>query len=149
MLALHHDKAVIHEGVLVYTGVQFIFVNECSFSFCCSHGQRGQGLEHRFQQPYRELHLSGLRRKFLSIYALLSDQVSRLCHPVPGAVAHRREGIQVRMGKLGYGAVGELGWERCEVEELWELEIKVWDTKDRKSRCRALFPTLGITDLPG
>ena len=57
-------------------------------------------------------------------------------------------GIQVRMGRLGCGAVGELGWERREVAELWELEIRVWDTKDRKSRRRLLFPTLGITDLP-
>ena len=45
--------------------------------------------------------------------------------------------------------VGELGWERHEEAELWELEIRVCDTKDSKSRCRPLFPTLGITDLPG
>ena len=69
-------------------GFQFIFVNECSFLFCCSHRQRGQGLEHRLWQPDWEPHLSGLRGNFLSIYALLSGQVSRLCRPVPGAVAH-------------------------------------------------------------
>ena len=58
-------------------------------------------------------------------------------------------GIQVRMGRLGCGVAREVGWERHEVAELWELEIRVWLTKDRKSRCRPLFPTLGITDLPG
>ena len=58
-------------------------------------------------------------------------------------------GIQVRMGRLGCGVAGELGWERHEEAELWELEIRVWLTKDRKSRCRPLFPSLGITDLPG
>ena len=58
-------------------------------------------------------------------------------------------GIQVRMGRLGCGVAREVGWERHEVAELWELEIRVWLTKDRKSRCRLLFPTLSITDLPG
>ena len=39
-------------------------------------------------------------------------------------------GIQVRMGRLGCGAAGKLGWERLEVTELWELQTRVCDTKE-------------------
>ena len=53
-------------------------------------------------------------------------------------------GVQVRMGKLGCGAVGELGWERCEVEELWELEIRVCDTKARSQDVEHCFPPLAL-----
>ena len=34
-------------------------------------------------------------------------------------------GIQVRMGRLGCGVAGEVGWERHEVADMWELEIRV------------------------
>ena len=101
MLARHHDKAVIHEGVLVYRGVHFIIVNKCFFLFCFSHRQCGQGLEHRLRQPDWEPHLSGLRGNFLSIYALLPGQVSRLCCFVPGAVAHRWDRDPSYDGKSG------------------------------------------------
>ena len=53
-------------------------------------------------------------------------------------------GIQVRMGRLGCGAVGELGWESCEVEELWELEIRVCDTKARSQDVEHCFPPLAL-----
>ena len=127
MLALHHDNAVIHEGVLVYGGggFQFIFVNECSFLFCCSHRQCGQGLEHHLRQPDWEPHLYVLEGIFSSYMPYYLAKYPDFVALSLVLLLTGETGIQVRMGRLGCGVAGEVGWERHEVADLWELEIRV------------------------